>query len=259
MSEAYFARRTPRCVISIQARMASKRLPGKVMLEVLGRPLLAYQIERLKRQSAPVVIATTTDSADDPIAALGQTLGIMVVRGSLDDVPARHLAVARATDADVLGFVGADQVFVSPVHFTVAFAHWQTRGMAPADYVRVIGLPHGLHVWAVARWALAECRFDLNRTPDEIEHTGAYWDTRPERFRTVDVDMKRASDYRLTVDTPEDFEVHRRIIEALYPENPEFTVDDIIAWLDEHPDVAALNSNVSQYYWHGAPREGVRV
>lgn len=259
MSEAYFARRQPRCVISIQARMASTRLPGKVMLKVMGKPLLGYQIERLKRQSAEVVLTTTTDPADDVIADYAASQGVVVYRGHLTDVPRQHFEVAKGQNADVLGFVGADQVFVSPVHFTVAFAHWQTQSMKPADYVRIVGLPHGLHVWAVERWALAACIADADRIPDEIEHTGAYWDTRPERFRTVDVDMKRASNYRLTVDTPEDFEVHRRVIEALYPENPEFTVDDIIAWLDAHPDIANLNRNVHQYYWRGAPHEGVPV
>lgn len=239
----------PRCVISIQARMASTRLPGKVLAEVRGRPLLAWQIDRLRRTYWETIVATSTDRSDRPIEDAVLREGGIVLCGSPDDVPARHLAVARASAAHVLGFCGGDQTLVSAEHFEIAFREFSKAN--PPDYVRVVGLPHGLHVWAVTRAALEACVADPNRTPDEIEHTGAYWDARPERFRTVDIDLGKARDYRLTVDTPEDLEVHRLVIEAL-PDPVTATVDDIIALMDAHPEWAAINANVDQYFWQGA-------
>lgn len=245
----------PRAVISIQARMASKRLPGKVLKEVRGKPLLAWQIERLRRGNTPVWIATTGFHEDDVILNVALPT-VRAFGGYPDDPPHRHERVARYSDADFLGFCGADQTLVSAEHFDLAF---KRLAQGDCDYVRVVGLPHGLHVWAVTRKALETCVADQGRTPDEIEHTGAYWDARPEVFRTVDLDMGKSRDYRLTVDTPEDLEVHRLVIEAL-PDPVTATVDDIIALMDAHPEWAAINANVEQYYWQGAGnRPGVRV
>ena len=247
----------PRCVISVQARMASKRLPGKVLAQVMGRPLLSYQLERLQGLW-PVVVAVPATQESKPIAEMVvREMLLPIVRaashpyvmvGPEDDVPARHLRVAERGDVDFLGFCGADQVFVSAEHFAIAF---RRLAQGDCDYVRIVGLPHGLHVWAVTRAALEACVADNDRTPDEIEHTGAYWDARPERFRTVDIDMGRSRAYRLTVDTPEDLEVHRLLIEGL-PDPITASVDDIIALMDAHPEWAAINANVGQYYWQGA-------
>ena len=251
MGEQLYSQMFHRNVISIQARMGppTRRLPGKELLPVMGKPLLAYQIERLRRAGVPVVVCTPDTHEDDRIINVALASGARALMGHGDDPPARHLSVARQFNASVLGFCGGDQTFVSAEHFTLAF---ERMAQGDCDYVRVVGLPHGLHVWAIARWALEECAADKSRDADEIEHTGAYWDRRPERFRTVDLDMGRSSDYRLTVDTPEDFQLHRLLLEELYPRNPLFTVDDLIATLDAHPQWAALNHDVEQYYWQGA-------
>ena len=256
MSERLYMTLHPQAVTSIQARLNSTRLPGKVLAPVMGRPLLWYLVKRLRHAGSPLVVATSDNPADDPIAEAAGLIPVYVTRGSADDPPARHLKVARNFGADIVAFLGADQVLVDPEHVTLAISR---LAKGDCDYVRVVGLPHGLHVWAITRRALEECVADPSRDADEIEHTGAYWDRRPERYRTVDLDMGMASDYRLTVDTPEDLEVHRLILEALWPVKPMFTTHDLITLLDAHPDWAKLNAHVSQYYWRGAPREGVKV
>lgn len=242
------------CVISVQARMTSQRLPGKVLAPVMGRPLLDYLLERLMRSRWPVVIATTMSAKDDPISMVAYRNEAFIIRGPADDVPMRHLLVAKRMNAQFLGFVGADQVFADAHHFATAFRRL-ARG--DCDYVRVVGLPHGLHVWAVTHAALEACCADADRTPDEYEHTGAYWDARPDRFRTVDIDMGLGdTPYRLTVDTPEDLEVHRLLLEELYPRlGNRIDVHDLIAALQQHPDWAAINADVAQYYWQGAANQ----
>jgi spore coat polysaccharide biosynthesis protein SpsF len=236
----------PRKVISIQARMNSSRLPGKPLAEVMGVPLLAYQIERLRRVKDldELVVATTRNQADDPIVRLASDLGCVVVRGSETDTPARHLQVVRETNANVLGFLGADQPLVDPASFDRAFA-------ASGPYVKAIGTPHGLHVWTIIRTALWSCVLDRHRNADEREHMGAYWDARPGIYPPTIIDQGFTRDYRITVDTAEDLEVHRRILTALYPSNPRFTLADIVELMDSS-GWAAINAHVAQYYWVGA-------
>lgn len=243
-------------VICIQARMGppTRRLPAKELREVMGRPLISYQIERLKQSYAQVVVAIPPGDYEDPLANAVQTNGLRVFRGFADDPPARHLMVARSLRAKFLGFCGGDQTLISAKHFEIAF---RRLSQGDCDYVRVVGLPLGLHAWTVTRDALEACVEDDTRNADELEHTGAYWDRRPETFRTIDLDMGLSSLHRLTVDTPEDFEVHRLVLEALYPDNPDFSVEDVIKFLDDHPEISAINRDVSQYYWEGAPREGI--
>mgnify|MGYP003520681713 CR=1 FL=1 len=93
-----------RIVATIEARMRSSRLPGKVLLPILGRPMLALMIERLRRvpQINDIVIATTTDASCDPIEALAGQIGVGCYRGSEDDVLERVLLAARSANADVI-------------------------------------------------------------------------------------------------------------------------------------------------------------
>ena len=91
-------------IVIAQARMTSTRLPGKVLKTVLGRPLLAYFIERLRRVSLAnrMVIATTINASDEPIVALCRELSVAFTRGSEDDVLSRYYDTAMVTGADVV-------------------------------------------------------------------------------------------------------------------------------------------------------------
>src|SRR5687767_7584473 len=102
-------------VIVVQARMTSTRLPGKVLMDVSGRPMLAWQIERLQRCAAQeIVLATTSNAADDPVVELAARLGIRSFRGSEHDVLARFVGAARQAHADVVVRVTADCPLLDP-------------------------------------------------------------------------------------------------------------------------------------------------
>ena len=103
-------------VIIVQARMTSTRLPGKILLPVLGKPLLEYQIERLKRcnKADEIVIATTINSSDQPVVNLCERLGIAYYRGSECDVLARYFEAAVASQADVIVRVTSDCPVIDP-------------------------------------------------------------------------------------------------------------------------------------------------
>src|SRR5688572_8897689 len=97
-------------VIIVQARMTSTRLPGKVLMDLAGRPMLARQIRRLKdcRCADDIVVATTTNATDDPVVALADAEGVRWFRGSEDDVLSRYVGAAREANADMIVRITAD-------------------------------------------------------------------------------------------------------------------------------------------------------
>src|SRR5689334_23239198 len=99
-----------RRVVIVQARMTSTRLPGKVLMDLEGKPVVERQLERLRRcrQADEVVWAVTTNADDDPLVELADRLGVRWYRGSEDDVLSRYLGAAREAEADLVVRVTSD-------------------------------------------------------------------------------------------------------------------------------------------------------
>lgn len=243
-------RMAPRIVIIVQARMSSTRLPGKVLLEVLGKPLLEYQIERLRRvrQADQIVVATTINAADDPITALCMRMGVPFWRGSEHDVLARYHDAARAHRAEVVVRVTSDCPLIDPSVIDATIAHY-LRHRAQLDYVSNSlerSFPRGLDTEVFSFDALAEA-FAEAVDPAEREHVTPFLYRRPQRYRLGNVACREdLSRHRWTVDTPQDFELIDRIIGALHPILPQFGLWDAAAWLKGRPELCALNAHVEQ-------------
>ena len=239
-----------RTVCFIEARMRSSRLPNKVMLPILGRPMLELMIERLRRARSidAVVIATTDHESCDPIAEMAQRIGVPAFRGSEDDVLLRVLEAAKANEADVIVETTGDCPLHEPSLIDKVVADFHLGG---ADFVSNIlpySTPRGTDVRVFTTAALDE----VNRTSDDPadhEHVSLRFMEHPEIYRTRNVVTEfghDAPDFRLTVDTPEDFELVTRIYEELYPRNPAFTLYDVLALLRSRPDLVAINADIRQ-------------
>ena len=237
-------------VIIDQARMTSTRLPGKVLKEVAGRPLLEYQIERLRRvrNAHEVVIATTENATDDPIIGLCERLGVSTYRGSEEDVLQRYYEAAQAHGADVVVRVTSDCPVIDPEIIDAAIAMFLAPPML-YDYVsntQTRSYPRGLDVEVFSFAALAAAQAE-GRLEYEREHVTPYLYQHPERFRIAQlVAGEDHSQHRWTVDTAEDFELVGRIIAALYPVNPEFDLAAMLDLLRRHPDWSEINAQVMQ-------------
>ncbi len=247
-------------VIIVQARMGSTRLPGKAMLEVAGETLLGLLLKRLRlvSQADAVVVATTTAGRDLSIVDQVQGLGLPVWRGSEEDVLARYHGAAMAHRADVVVRITADCPLMDPaVVDRVIGAFRQAAGAC--DYVSNTldrTYPRGLDCEVFSIAALDEA-FHRATDPAEREHVTPYIYRRPVRFRILQVrgdqDLSR---HRWTVDTPEDFELIRRILEELLPAGTDFATGDVLRLLREHPDWEAINSRVEQKTVSREVREG---
>lgn len=206
-------------VAVIQARMTSSRLPGKVLADLDGAPMLARVVERVRRARlvTAVVVACTERPDDDPVAAWGRAAGVPVFRGSEADVLARFVGAAAMTDADVVVRITADCPLIDPdVLDRVIEELLDHPGTDYASNVMERSYPRGLDVEAFTRVALA--RMDrLGRSAAAREHV-----TIPVRLEHPDQFRVRHlrhpvddSDLRWTVDTPDDLEWARGVYRAL--------------------------------------------
>ncbi|TWB64114.1 cytidylyltransferase domain-containing protein [Nitrospirillum viridazoti] len=243
----------PRVVCITQARMGSTRLPGKVMLTVAGRTLLAHQVERLRRATLvdEVVVATSDRAADDAIADQCRVLGVACFRGSEHDVLDRFCRAALAHHADVAVRVTGDCPLIDPGLIDQLLTLFLAAN-PPLDHASVdIGYyPRGLDAEAISMTAL-QAAWQEAREPFEREHVTPFIYRRPDRFRLgslppagpAPVEM---GPQRWCVDTVEDFQLVRRLLETLLPAKPHFTWTDCLDVLRRHPDWVLLNRDVVQ-------------
>lgn len=233
-------------VVVVQARMGSTRLPGKVLKTVLGKTLLEHQLERLRRVAGAdsVVVATSALPADDAIAALCARLGVSCRRGSESDVLARYLDAARAENARVVVRCTADCPLIDPGVTGELIASFEAAG--EKGYGSTEGYPRGLDVEIFSREALEEAAAEAT-SPRDREHVTPYLIARPERWKPFFSKCEEnLSAVRWTVDTAEDFEFARLMIESLYPSNPRYSWRDALALYRAHPEWAKINAHVRQ-------------
>jgi spore coat polysaccharide biosynthesis protein SpsF len=234
--------------IVVQARMGATRLPGKVLKPIAGRPMISYQLERLRRakKAERLVVATTDKPADDAIAAFCVEAGVHCVRGSEADVLARYHDALQRFPADAVVRVTADCPLIDPALVDVAIAAFE-----PGQYDYVSNMlehtyPYGMAVEVMSADALREAHREAKR-PEEREHVTPFIYRHPERYRLKSLTMTpNLSHHRWTVDTREDLELVSRILQALYPRKPQFTMQDVLALLEEHPDWCRINAHVEQ-------------
>jgi spore coat polysaccharide biosynthesis protein SpsF len=241
----------PRVVAVIQARMGSRRLPGKVLADLEGDPLLAWTVAGVRSIGgvAEVVLATTTDEADDPVATLGDRLGVPVYRGSVDDVLARcHDAVAPF-EPDIVVRQTADNPFPDP---TVAAAQVQVLEDRDLDYVGIDGWPLGIAAEACRFPALQAAHREATDAADR-EHVLPFVYRRPDRFRIGRVERTvigrtAAAGARYTVDTEADLEFARALAARL-GHRPPVVLSELEMILDAEPSLLELNARVPQRSW----------
>ena len=237
----------------VQARMTSTRLPGKILMEVLGKPLLGYEIERLRKIPSldEIVIATTRNASDDPVADFCEANGCGFYRGAEHDVLSRCYEAASEHGADAVVRFTADCPLIDP-----DISEWAIRryleNKDDLDYCAVDvketprPFPRGVDTEAFSMRALSEAYAEAV-TVSEREHVTLFIYTRPARYRAIWLPAERdMSGYRLTVDTPEDFMLIKEIIERLYPVNPDFGLKDVIGLLESSQDLIMINESVKQ-------------
>jgi spore coat polysaccharide biosynthesis protein SpsF len=237
-----------RRVAIVQARMTSTRLPGKV-LELIGdRPLLAYELDRLRRARHvdEIVIATTTNTDDDPIQALAEREDVRWFRGSEHDVLERFVGAAREAAADLVVRLTADCPLLDPdvTDQVIALAEAATHEV---DYVSNVvrrTYPRGLDTEVVRRDTLERVARIATSQPAREHVTYFITTENPDLFviRGVEQDTND-SDLRWTVDTADDLALVRELHRLA---GPMATLRELVTLVRDRPDLTALNRHVEQ-------------
>lgn len=238
----------------IQARMGSTRLPGKALIDIEGMSMLARVVDRVRgaRTIGRIIVATTTKSQDDPLAAHARDLSVDVYRGEEDDVLDRYYQAAVQHHLDVVVRITSDcplldpglvDDVVRPLLEPGSRVEYSSNGLRRT-------FPRGLDVEAVP-FATLERVWQDAKSVHERQHVFPYIYDHPEQFETACLaDRNNRSHQRWTVDTEEDLAFVRRIYQELGTQD--FTWRDVLAVLERHPELLQINEMVRQKTAHDA-------
>jgi spore coat polysaccharide biosynthesis protein SpsF len=236
-------------IIISQARMTSSRLPGKVMMEVLDRPLLQYHVERLQKAKLAddVIVATTINYTDDPIVYFCKKLNIKYYRGSEENVLSRYYEAAKLYKADNVIRVTSDCPIIDPEIVDKTIQYYLNNNY---DYVSNCTInrkyPRGMDTEIFSFNALSQA-YKKAKKESELEHVTTYMWKNPQIFKLGSVvNEVDESKHRWTVDTLDDFMLIRLIIKNLYPINNEFNIQDCLELMRNNPDWMKINQDVVQ-------------
>ncbi len=254
----------PRVIAIIQGRMSSSRLPGKILADIAGQPMLQRVFLRTSRAATvtETIFATTTDPSDDPVAEYCDFSGIPFTRGSLYDVLDRYYQTAKQANADVVVRVTADCPVMDPtliddVVSTLLNSQYDFAcNRLPPPWHRTY--PIGLDVEACTFHVLEKAWRD-GREPQHREHAMPYLyegvelsvvsrqlseGVSPRGFRIALLNNStNFGDYRWTVDTPEDLEFMRQVYRR-FDSRDDFTWKEVLELVHKEPQLMQINANV---------------
>lgn len=229
----------------LQARMSSTRLPGKVLRPMVGRPMMGRQIDRIRRSMRVdrLVVATSDQAADDPVAAFCAGEGVGCFRGSLDDVLGRfHGAATAFGPADHVVRLTADCPLIDWTVIDAAIDLHLRTGADCSGNVIERTYPDGLNVEVMTAATLARAEREA-ADRYEREHVTPYVYRHPELFRLAHlIQSPNLAELRWTVDNAADFAMVEAVFERLLPASSTFVQADVLDLLAREPDIVAINS-----------------
>ncbi|MBN1264756.1 MAG: glycosyltransferase family protein [Anaerolineales bacterium] len=231
----------------IQARMGSSRLPDKVLLDIAGRPMLARVVERAKQAALldDVIVATTIDPEDDPVAAFCEQQGYPFCRGPVFDVLARYHLAAETFDGQTIVRITADCPLIDPdvIDRTIDKFLQQPAAVYASNRLQRYTYPIGLDVEVFTRDGL-ERAFSDAEEPYQREHVTPFFYDTPGKFPLVSVEAEGEYGHlRWTVDTPEDLEFVRRVYRLL-ADRAHFRWMDVLNLLEQEPELVSINAHI---------------
>ncbi len=234
--------------ITIQARMTSTRLPGKIIKPAVGKPLLELMIERLRRIEGAdeIILCTTTNGTDDILEELAQQWGILCYRGSENNVMSRVLEAAQSFNVGTIVETTSDCPVIDPDICSKVLSQFKELKSDYCSNVYERSFPIGMDVQVFSTRVLADA-YSRTNDPEEQEHVSLFIYRHPEIY---DISWVKAPahqhdpELRLTLDTKQDYELLQNVFELLYPKNPTFSLDDILELIRQQPDIRTINSDI---------------
>lgn len=233
----------------LQARIGSQRLPGKVVADICGQPMLVHIINRLKRTKTieEIIVATTIKPEDDIIVNTVKRHGIPVFRGDVNNVLGRIARVVEKWRPETVVHATGDNPLVSPEVIDALVQHCMSGNY---DFTFMPGLPLG--VGADVYRSNTILLLDQRATSvHQREHINAYVFDNSADFqigKLLPHPIMQKPQLRLTVDTPEDLHLIREIYKRLYKEDAIVNLDDVLKWYENDPKLFTINAGIEQRY-----------
>lgn len=234
----------------IQARMGSSRLPGKVLIDIAGKPMLEHIVERLKKSKRldEIIIATSDLPEDKVLLEFAKERGYKISTGSVHDVLSRYLKVAREAKTDYVVRICADCPLIDPeVVDEVVKRHLGSKADYTCNFIDRT-FPIGLDA-EIMSIEILEKEASLAKEGHQREHVTIFIREHPEMFKMQNVEAKgilKRPDLRLTVDTMDDMKLIRRIYSELYNGKDIVNTKDVIKLFERDPELAKINARVRQ-------------
>lgn len=237
----------PHIGIITQARMTSTRLPGKILKEVNHKSLLQYHIDRLLQTGFEVIIATTTNNTDDPVCEFAEKQKIKYHRGSEDNVLSRFYEAAKKFDLDVIIRVTSDCPLIDPhlIRNSVEkYLQFNNQNLYMSNGTeRTFARGFDFEIFS---FQLLEEAFKNATDKSDQEHVTPYiWKNRSGKVELYPVKQTiDNSRFRITVDTADDFELIKTLIEKYNAD--QLSYNEIEKILAENPALVSLNAHIEQ-------------
>ena len=231
----------------ITARMKSTRLPKKLTLEVNGRHIIRWMIDRVKLSQSvdDIIICTSTNPQDDILEEIADEEGIKAFRGSEDDVIQRLYEASKYYNLNYALNITADCPLVSLEYIDITITNYKETG---ADLIRTLDLPHGLFLYGLKIEAMKKvCEI---KKGNDTEVWGKYF-TDTGLFYVLDIEIPenlRRPDYRLTLDYPEDYEFFKMVYAHFGNDTYRTGSYELIDYLDGHPEIIQVNKHCKELY-----------
>lgn len=242
----------------IQARMNSTRLPGKVLKEINGKPMLHYMLKRVyeAKNLDRIILATSIEAGDDAIADFCKSQNVQCYRGKLDDVLDRYYQAAKSVQCDHVIRLTADCPIIDPRvidNMIDIYKNGQFDYVANTCPPEGITFPEGMDV-EIFSFPVLEKAWKETRKPSDREHVTFYFWQNPDIFSIHRHDLPdNRANYRVTVDYPEDFKVIQAILNHFWLDDPMFTMNQMIDFLNMNPHIKCLNENIESFSgWQSA-------
>lgn len=232
----------------IQARMGSTRLPGKILAEICGKPLIWHVIDRLRfcDSISDIVLATTISKGDDDLFKWANENHIKVFRGSEDDVLARFFLAASEYSASTILRVTADDPFKDPDVIDSVYKLFKRKKLDFAYNNKPPTFPEGLDT-EIFSFSAIRTAFNMSDDPYEREHVTQYFYRHPELFKQDNYSYSQdLSHLRWTIDNQEDLQMVTEVYESLYKDGEVFKFQDILRLINKKPYLTEINMNVKR-------------
>jgi len=226
----------------LQARMSSSRLPGKVLMEVNGKPMIYWQIQRIlqSKEISKLVVATSDCPTDDVLIKYLESINCDIIRGSLDDVLARFIKVENIYNPDSIIRLTGDCPLVMPELIDSMIKKFYKVKVEYLSNIIELTYPDGLDIEIIKAGTLSKLTA-MNLLNNEREHVTLGIINRLDQFRSFNVaNLSDLSSYRWTVDTEDDLVFVREVFKAFTSRETEFNFEELVHYFKVHPHLNRL-------------------